>query len=69
MTLKNQQEVRATLEKIRLLEARYASLQQAPAADPHVRELSLCSLKRTVNQMREEVVRFETRVAASRDAV
>ncbi len=69
MTLKNQQEVRATLEKIRLLEARYTSLQQTPAADRHVRELSLRSLKRTVNQMREEVVRFETRAAASSDAV
>ena len=69
MTLKNQQEVRATLEKIRLLEARYASLQQTPAADRHVRELSLRSLKRTVNQMREEVVRFETRATASSDAV
>lgn len=69
MTVMNQHEVLATLEKIRLLEARYTALQGEPVEDQHVRDLSLRSLKRTINQMREEVLRFQTAARATHDAV
>ncbi len=61
MDLKNERQVAVTREKIRLLEARYESLRQKPAENAHVRELTLPSLKRMMNQMQEEVVRFESR--------
>lgn len=69
MTVKNQQEVNATLDKIRLLQDRYTELQREPVEDRHVRELTLRSLKRTINQMREEIARFETHIVTSHDAV
>ena len=65
MDLKNERQVVVTREKIRLLEARYESLRQEPASNTHVRELTLRSLKRMINQMKEEVVRFESRASVS----
>ena len=63
MDLKNERQVAVTREKIRLLEARYESLRQQPAENAHVRELTLRSLKRMINQMKEEIVRFESRAS------
>ena len=61
MDLKNERQVAVTREKIRLLEARYEALRQQPAENAHVRALTLRSLKRMINQMTEEIVRFECR--------
>lgn len=61
MDLKDEREVEVTHEKLRLLESRYDALRQEPAADAHIRELTLRSLKRMINQMKEEVVRFQSR--------
>jgi hypothetical protein len=44
-----------TQAKLDRLESRYAAAQQEPASDPHARELSLRSLKRLINQLREEI--------------
>lgn len=48
-------------EKLRELEEHYAKRQQEPATDPHVRELSLRSIKRLINQFKEEIIRYEAR--------
>jgi hypothetical protein len=61
MDLKNEHEVGATRENLRSLEARYAAVKQDPGADAHIQELTLRSLKRVINQLTEEIIRFESR--------
>ena len=63
MDLKNPREVEVTREKLRSLEARYLVVQQDAKGDAHVQELTLRSLKRMINQMKEEIARFEARRA------
>jgi hypothetical protein len=50
-----------TREKLRSLVARYESVSRDPGGDAHVQELTLRSLKRTINQMKEEIARYESR--------
>lgn len=64
MSLQSHRELQATREKLRLLEARYEASQREPGGDEHVRELSARSLKRLINQLKEEIVRFESRSSA-----
>jgi hypothetical protein len=61
MELKDEREVEVTREKLRSLEARYQAVRQDPGADAHIQELTLKSLKRLINQMKEEIARFEAR--------
>ena len=63
MMLKSLQEVTATREKLRLLQQRYDVIRQESREDAHVRELTLRSLKRLINQLQEEIVRFEGHAA------
>jgi uncharacterized small protein (DUF1192 family) len=60
MELKDEREVEVTLEKLRSLEARYQAVGQDPGDDAHTQELTLRSLKRMINQMKEEIARFES---------
>ena len=60
MTLQNDAELAATRRKLRDLEAHYEARRGEPAADdPHLRELSLHSLKRRINQLKEEIIWYE----------
>jgi hypothetical protein len=61
MELMDEREVDATRQKLRSLEARYQVVSQDPAESAHVQELTLRSLKRMINQMKEEIARFESR--------
>jgi hypothetical protein len=61
MELKDEVELEATREKLRSLEARYQSVSQDAGADTHIQELTLRSLTRMINQMKEEIVRYESR--------
>ena len=61
MELKDEREVEVTRDKLRSLEARYRNIQDEPGEDAHVQELTLQSLKRMINQMKEEITRFEAR--------
>ncbi len=65
MSLKNQSELTVTREKLRLLEERFQEKQQATAVDAHVKELSMRSLKRVINQLKEEIARYESHLAAA----
>lgn len=65
MNLKNQNELATTRAKLQLLEERYRAKQQAPVEDAHVNELSMRSLKRLINQLKEEIARFESHPAAA----
>jgi hypothetical protein len=64
VSIENQRELTTTREKLRQLEEKYEALRQQPAPDKHVRELTLRSLKKLMNQLREEIVRFETRMSS-----
>jgi hypothetical protein len=61
MELKDERELEVTREKLRSLEARYQSVREDPGDDAHVQELTLRSLRRMINQMKEEIARYESR--------
>ena len=63
MSLQTQSELNATREKLRLLEERYQANNVLPTEN-HVNELSNRSLKRLINQLKEEIARFESRCTA-----
>lgn len=65
MSILNAAELRNTREKLRLLERRCAELNVEPAPNAHLRDLTLRSLKKLVNQLKEEIARFEAQAAGS----
>ena len=62
MILRNQRDLDNTRAKLARLEARYEALQADTAEDEHVRELTMRSLKRYINQFKEEIARYEAGV-------
>jgi hypothetical protein len=60
MTLANASELINTREKLRELKTRYEELRLDSAEDPRVRRLTMLSLKRLINQLTEEIARFES---------
>jgi hypothetical protein len=65
MELRDERELEVTREKLRLLEEHYEARRHEPTQDPYVRELSLWSIKRMINQMKEEIARYEAHKAAA----
>jgi hypothetical protein len=63
MTLKNRREWKNTCEKLRQLEEHYEARKLAPVDDAHTRELTLLSLKRLINQLKEEIARYEAHLS------
>lgn len=61
MELKDEREADVTREKLRSLEVRYQAVSEDPGDDAHIQELTMRSLKRLINQMKEEIARFEAR--------
>jgi hypothetical protein len=67
MTLDNTTEVQNTRAKLRELQERYEALCADRSEDPRVRMLTMRSLKRLINQLTEEITRFESRLHQARD--
>lgn len=63
MTIENRRQLENTRTKLRELEQLYVKTEQASSADEHVRELTLRSLKKRMNQFKEEIARFEVRIS------
>jgi ribosomal protein S6 len=61
MSIDSRRELEVTQAKLKLLEERLAALKQEPAENRRVRDWSMRSLKQTINQMKEEIARFESR--------
>ena len=59
MSLKNDIELANTYAKLSRLERRYDELRNDTQEDEHVRELTMRSLKGTINQFKEEIARYE----------
>ncbi len=66
MGLNSAREVANTRVKLARLEARYEALRNDTRGNQRVRELSMISLKRLINQFKEEIARYEARHAACR---
>jgi hypothetical protein len=66
MTLRSRRELEVTREK--LLEECFEADRREQVSDDYMRELSMRSLKRLINQLKEEIARFESRsLLRSRD--
>jgi len=59
MTLKSEIELVNTREKLRELQERYQARQLETPSDVRVHTLTLQSLKRTINELKEEITLFE----------
>ena len=66
VALKNDREVANTREKLRELEGRYAELRDDSTENERVRRLTMRSLKRLINQLIEEIVRYEAHAPVRR---
>jgi hypothetical protein len=62
MSIENRRQLENTRVKLLELEQLCTKTQQGPAASEHVRELTLRSLKKRINQFKEEITRFKARV-------
>jgi hypothetical protein len=61
MTLQSKRELEVTRAKLRGLEQRYAATLATSADNAYAQQLTLRSLRRTINQLKEEIARFEAR--------
>ena len=61
MNIDSRHQLENTRLKLHELEHLYLETKQGPAGNEHVRELTLRSLKKRINQFKEEITRFEAR--------
>jgi hypothetical protein len=66
MTIENRRQLENTRSKLHELEELYLRTQEGPATSDHVRELTLRSLKKRINQFKEEITRFEAHASPAR---
>lgn len=66
MTLANDIELENTRRKLRELELHFEARTRESADNGHVHELSLRSLKRLINQLKEEIALYEVHQPADR---
>jgi hypothetical protein len=59
MKLQNQDELQSTRAKLSMLEEQFKAAQSEEAENAEVRALELRSLKRLINQLKEEIARYE----------
>jgi hypothetical protein len=64
MEITDERQVQNTREKLRLLEDRYDAVKRDVADTTRARDWTLRSLKRLINQFKEEIARFESRARA-----
>lgn len=66
MNLKSERELTNTRAKLQRLEEMYRETCEDLSEEPRVREISMQSLKRLINQLKEEIALFETHRLAGR---
>ena len=66
MKLTSRQQLDNTQKKLRELEQLYAKRQVEPVTNKVTRELTLRSLKRAINKLKEEIVRYESEHAPAK---
>jgi hypothetical protein len=65
MSLQSKRQLENTRSKLKLLEDRLRDLDGEPVTNARTRELTRQSLKKLVNQLKEEIVRFEAHQVAA----
>ena len=65
MSIENRRQLENTQAKLQRMEQLYERLRQEPADNALVQELTLRSLKKRINQFKEEIIRFECRMNSS----
>jgi hypothetical protein len=65
MSIENRRQLENTKAKLQELEQLYTKIQQGQADGKHVQELTLRSLKKRINQFKEEITRFQARVSSA----
>jgi hypothetical protein len=65
MSIQNRRQLENTRKKLELLEERYRSLISSPAENAIAPNFTRRSIKKLINQMKEEITRFETRATVS----
>jgi hypothetical protein len=65
MNIESRREMEITRAKLKLLEERLAALRQEPVENRRAHEWSVRSLTQTINQMKEEIARFESRAKSA----
>ena len=66
MSLNNDIELANTRAKLQRLEMRYEEQRSDTSEDEHARDLTMRSLKATINQFKEEIARYEAHQPARR---
>lgn len=64
MRLQSEREVRVTRDKLRMLEEQYEATRANTTIPDHARDLTLHSLKKLINQMKEEIAWFQCHATA-----
>ena len=59
MSLQSKRELEVTRKKLQELEQLYAKTEADSSQSGYSRDLTMRSLRRTVNQLKEEIARFE----------
>jgi len=66
VNLQNDREVANTRKKLERLEALYSTRKAETGGDEELREATMQSLKRYINQFKEEIARYEAHLPARR---
>ena len=66
MELRNERELANTRGKLARLEALYAADERETGGDEELREMEMESLKRDINQLKEEIARYQSHQPARR---
>jgi hypothetical protein len=61
MSIESRRELEVTRAKLKLLEDRLAAVKGEPAENRRSQEWSVRSLTQTINQLKDEIARFESR--------
>lgn len=61
MSIESRRELELTQDKLKLLEERLAVLVQQPEANRRAHEWLVRSVTQTINQLKEEIARFQSR--------
>jgi hypothetical protein len=67
VSIQTRRELEATRDKLRTLEEYYDSTGRKEGLNAHAREAILHSTKRMINQLKEEITRFEAHLASGKD--
>jgi uncharacterized coiled-coil protein SlyX len=67
MKIQSTRELDNTRKKLRMLGDRLGELDAEPVANPQTRDRTRRSLKKLINQLKEEIARFESHAPARSD--